>query len=144
MSILEETRISLKEEKKSNREPIKKKDGFYPKKVNCSLILKRIIKDKVPVFNEKEVEIKILQNPDAMIWGDIHRLEMIFMNVVQNAVLYNANKGKVYIYIEEETDNHIVIAVEHTGTGIEKDVRQVIFGKFVRGNNSFHPFFFGF
>lgn len=74
------------------------------------------------IYEEKEIP-KIYADPD--------RLKEILTNLVSNAIKYNINNGKIFIY-HEIKNNELLTYVKDTGLGIPKDQQDKIFQKFFR------------
>ncbi len=59
-------------------------------------------------------------------------LEMIFRNLLDNAVKYSAAKPRVEVSLRPGTDGHTLTRIADNGHGIEPKLRRKIFGRFVR------------
>ncbi len=81
-------------------------------------------------------DIKInLQSPDEVVMtGDRGEIEIIFNNLVSNAVKYNRDGGSVNVNITQD-DDAITVAVTDTGIGMTKQEAAQLFGDFVRIKN---------
>lgn len=82
-------------------------------------------KKKVSILNQLDQGQKIFVLADAI------RLKQIFLNLLDNAIKYNREGGKVIItsYLKE---NHQVIHVMDTGLGLSEDEYQKVFIPFYR------------
>ncbi len=94
------------------------------------------IREVIKILNLKAVEkgISLEFNVDLLnltIDGDPFRLKQVFINVINNAVMYTPNGGKITVSIEEKGDL-ILIKVTDTGIGIEKQEIPRIFERFYR------------
>jgi two-component system sensor histidine kinase/response regulator len=67
--------------------------------------------------------------------ADSGELEIVFNNLISNAVKYNRDSGKVTVRVEDE-ENLVRIAVSDTGIGMSKEEVEKLFGEFVRIKNS--------
>lgn len=68
----------------------------------------------------------ILPERDTEVYGDAKQLEVVFSNLILNAIQASKNDGKIMIQTIE-TDNHTIIDVVDNGKGIEKQNLQKIF-----------------
>jgi two-component system sensor histidine kinase/response regulator len=84
------------------------------------------IQMEVSVNLEIRSEVKIMADPDDM--------EIVFNNLISNAVKYNKFGGKADITIDS-SDTDAIIIVTDTGIGIEKRDSENLFTEFVRIKN---------
>ena len=73
----------------------------------------------------KEIEITLPQNDVQMI-ADVGKLEIVFSNLISNAIQEMQTKGKIKIRVEDKNDL-VFVEVEDTGGGIPQDVFTKIF-----------------
>jgi len=100
------------------------------------LNLKDIVKDIVNLFlpsAEKQNITMQLNAPEEnyTVLGNAQTLEMLFSNLIQNAIKYNRKGGSVTISLEQE-DNYTKAEVKDTGIGISKEKLPLIFEQFYR------------
>ena len=98
--------------------------------------LMRISKDTMsPMAIQKNIKILINANsPEINFIGDQQEIEIIFNNLVSNAVKYNKENGEVNCTLEEE-ENSIKISVSDTGIGMSEEDIPKLFHDFVRIKN---------
>jgi two-component system sensor histidine kinase/response regulator len=84
------------------------------------------IQMEVSVNLEIRSEVKIMADPDDM--------EIVFNNLISNAVKYNKFGGKADITIDS-SDTDAIIIVTDSGIGIEKRDSENLFSEFVRIKN---------
>lgn len=72
---------------------------------------------------------------DARMCGDRGELEIIFNNLVSNAVKYNRDGGEVELRLEGDADS-LRVAVRDTGIGISAEEQSKLFGEFSRIKNA--------
>ncbi len=87
-----------------------------------------------PLAIQKDVEVKLHAEKDYSFIANPEDMEMIFNNLISNAVKYNKENGKVNCYINEEKDC-IKIVVEDTGIGMSENDKHKLFKEFVRIKN---------
>jgi len=76
-----------------------------------------------------QLDIKVQEGLEMNIYRDW--LKQIFINLIDNAIVYNKENGKVWVTVEK-LDNLIVIKVKDTGIGIPEKEIERIFERFYR------------
>ena len=102
------------------------------KPVHLPEILTEVVNLVQPLADENKVGID--WNPPAdfpTILGNRETLQMLFTNLIHNAIKYNKKDGKVYITLEN-TNHHAKVTVRDTGIGIPKERLPLIFEQFYR------------
>ncbi len=122
MDLLDFTKIRL-EKKEGNIRP-----------VNLTEVAKNAMVTVQPYAIQMEVSLNLNAGPEVIIKADPADMEIIFNNLVSNAVKYNRVGGKADISIDSG-DNEIIIGVSDTGIGIRKDDIPNLFTEFVRIKN---------
>jgi signal transduction histidine kinase len=90
----------------------------------------------VPLAEAKKIEFSLdLPADHIMIHGDLPSLQRVVANLLDNAIKYTPEKGKVAIFLKAE-DNHVFVIVQDSGCGIEANEQMHIFDRFYRGDSS--------
>lgn len=98
--------------------------------VNLKELLSGIMVDLKPLFHEKNLEIKILDDKDLVVVTDVEKLERIIRNIVANALKFT-EKGHVSIHYG--TDKKMFfIEIKDTGKGIPEEEIPHIFNRFYK------------
>lgn len=92
---------------------------------------------------EKGLELKYVEGPNLRkaFVGDDLRLRQILFNLVGNAIKFT-QLGSVTVYLEggetnENGKSELLVRVEDTGIGIERDKLETIFNSFEQADNSY-------
>lgn len=88
---------------------------------NCAHIFESQARDK-------EINIVILDDVDELplVRGDRYMLELLFSNILDNAIKYSMENKEVRVYTRPDSQNIVVIIVENLGWGIpEEDLAQI-------------------
>lgn len=80
---------------------------------------------------ERSIELKSEVGEDIIVFADAVRLEQMLTNLIDNAIKFNREPGKVIISHRRENDKDF-ISVADTGEGISGDHLQRIFERFYR------------
>jgi two-component system, sensor histidine kinase and response regulator len=96
----------------------------------------RISKDTMsPIAIQKNIRIYIDPVPEQIYFlADQQEIEIIFNNLVSNAVKYNRDGGEVRCILKEE-DKSVKISVSDTGIGLSEEDIPKLFQEFVRIKN---------
>ena len=73
-----------------------------------------------------------LQTQPCVVRGRHVDLDMIFRNLIDNAVKYAGNPPLISVSLEPTSEEQVVIRIADNGRGIPRKLRRKIFGRFVR------------
>ncbi len=102
--------------------------------VNLKGIASNAIVTVRPYAIQMEVSVNLGLKSDVVIMADPTDMEIIFNNLVSNAVKYNKRGGKVEIVIDED-ENDVLLLFADTGIGISESDKENLFSDFVRIKN---------
>ena len=122
MDLLDFTRIRLE----------KKKDKY--ELVNLKKVAKLTISTIKPYAIQKNVRIKLNVPDEVLFQADPDDMEIIFNNLISNAVKYNINDGEVVVNIDKK-NGKIIIDVNDTGIGMREEEVSKLFREFYRIKN---------
>lgn len=104
------------------------------KPLNLMEIARNSLDTAKPMAIQKEVKMHLHGPAETIFNGDASEMEIIFNNLVSNAVKYNRDGGSVDVQLSS-SDNQIVITVSDTGIGMTADEVSRLFQEFVRIKN---------
>ncbi len=104
-------------------------------KLDIKEIAKTVIDCFEPMASQSNIKVSIEGDDDIYLNADKNEIEIIFNNLISNALKYNREKGKVEIILKT-TENNIYISVEDTGIGMTKEDTELLFQDFVRIKNT--------
>lgn len=112
---------------------LEKKEGRL-RPLNLVDVAKGAMVTVQPYAIQMEVSINLNVRSEAVIMADPADMEIIFNNLISNAVKYNKVGGKAEIKIDT-TDDEVVISFSDTGIGMKKADTENLFTEFMRIKN---------
>ena len=96
--------------------------------------------DAVIIYSEKarqENKNLIYDEPSEIvtIYGDRNRIRQVFINIIDNAIKYSADNGRISVDTAV-TDKSVIITVEDNGCGIAQSDLAKVKSKFYKANNT--------
>jgi two-component system, sensor histidine kinase and response regulator len=122
MDLLDFTKIRLERKEEKIQE------------VNLGEVASGAIVTVQPYAIQMDVDIALDIRSDVVIWADPDDIEIVFNNLISNAVKYNKTGGKVEIVIDS-SENDAVAVFSDTGIGITRNDKENLFAEFVRIKN---------
>ncbi len=122
MDLLDFTKIRLERKEEKIQE------------VDLAEVAKGAIVTVQPYAIQMEVTINLDVRNDSTIMADPEDMEIIFNNLISNAVKYNKFGGKADITIDS-SENEVFLIFTDTGIGISEADRENLFREFMRVKN---------
>ena len=72
----------------------------------------------------------------SLVWGDAARLRQVFVNLVENAVKYTPEGGRIALRSATDADGRLVVEVADSGIGIEPEALPRIFDAFAQAGRT--------
>lgn len=100
-----------------------------------------IVQEAVEILEKKVekkfIDIKISRSVEKpiMVEADRQRIRQVMVNLIENAIKYGYEHGKVHIHLEVEKD-YVVVSVKDNGPGIAESDMKRIFERFYRVEKS--------
>jgi signal transduction histidine kinase len=95
------------------------------------MILNRELKNEKNDNNNNTDYIKLLYKPmDIFVEADKARLAQVISNLLSNAIKFTKEGGGSISINTEKEDNHILVSVKDTGSGIDSEILPRLFSKF--------------
>lgn len=82
---------------------------------------------------KKDIDLKFAENSNqfTLVKGDSYQIKQVMKNLVENAINYGHEKGKVIVGFDMDKDN-VVISVKDDGPGIPPEHLKRVFDRFYR------------
>jgi two-component system, sensor histidine kinase and response regulator len=98
-------------------------------------VARKAMETASPDAAERQIEIRLAPGDAVPFTADAAEMEIIFNNLVTNAVKYNRESGRVDLTVGA-ADGKVTIRVADTGIGMTSEERSRLFGEFVRIKNN--------
>lgn len=89
------------------------------------------------IGKNKDIKLELestIKSKEKKFFGDQERLEQILLNLLENAIKFTHDGGKVIFRISQE-NNEIIFQIEDTGVGINENQFPLLFNKFQQLEN---------
>jgi len=118
----------------------KEVNEMFNQNISIYKIIQDIVDKLKPRITEKELKVKIQSSENVTsMEGNKNILQVIFDEIITNAVVYNKIGGKINIQISQEKEK-IVIFISDTGLGVKKKSINKIFERFYREPTSYENY----
>lgn len=104
-------------------------------KINLRHLVEELYEDSEIIAMKKQIRIELLSNEDLTVLGDKIRLRQLFLNLIENAIKFTPEHGKVTLSLEHR-DGLARVQVHDTGIGIPRDEQGKIFDRFYRADKA--------
>ncbi len=109
--------------------------GFYEmERSHCDLteMVSRIIKNYLVPAEKQELSVSAVISDDVpIISADVNMLERAIINLVDNAIKYTPNGGKVEVGVRRRNDQ-VLVSVKDSGLGISAEHQKMLFERHFR------------
>jgi heavy metal sensor kinase len=114
---------------------LSREDAGVPKQafelVELAALLGGVVETMRPLAEAKGLELHADCAETARVWGDGVRLRQVFYNLLDNAIKYTPEGGRVAVVLGKEGDAPVVL-VRDTGVGIPPEHLPRVFDRFYR------------
>jgi CheY-like chemotaxis protein/nitrogen-specific signal transduction histidine kinase len=111
--VLQSEMIRLLEWARAKKEQI----DYKPSNVDLSSLLSNVVSLLSSVILKKNIELKVVCDVEYCLWGDGRMMGTIFRNLVNNAVKFTHNGGRILVEAQEE-EQFVVVKIADNGVGM--------------------------
>jgi len=76
-----------------------------------------------------------VQSPELVVQSQLVQLEILFRNLIDNAVKYSGSPPEVQVQVKTDGDQKVLVSIIDNGAGIPAHQRRKVFGRFIRLGN---------
>ena len=102
-----------------------------PQPVDLSVLVTAVCADLGPAILSKDIDFDLAAAPDCAVTGQAEWLRVLIRNLVDNAVRYTPEGGRVRVAIARD-DGGVELSVSDSGPGIPADQRESVLRRFHR------------
>lgn len=103
-----------------------------PQKFNLSALIEQTARLMQPLADQKKIDLQAAKLPKVEIQADEQKIRQLVLILVDNAVKYTPDGGKVCVRYESTEKGKVRFAVSDTGIGIAKEDQAKVFDRFYR------------
>lgn len=103
--------------------------------VNINTLAETILKRIRPIARKKNVEVTLISKREILAEVDEVKMSLILTNLVENAIKYNKEQGKVDVTLDAD-HQFFTIEVADTGIGIPQESQEQVYERFYRVDKS--------
>lgn len=104
-------------------------------KIDIYDVLTEVFDELYKLAEQKKQNIKMKITDSAIIMGNKELLIRLFFNILENAIKYTPNGGKIIIELQKK-ETSVLVSISDNGAGIEPKFREKIFDRFFRIDES--------
>lgn len=106
--------------------------------MDLAVLLQESVASMQAQFSLQNIDLKLfLQNTPVIIFGDHHRLQQLFVNLLKNSLQYTNAPGVTQVSLKTE-QQHAIICVEDTAPGVAEEHHEKLFERLYRADSSRH------
>lgn len=101
---------------------------IQPKPLSIGTLCQEVLQEMVDRFEAKQLYLAVdIPNDLPLVYGDPERIRQVLVNLLDNAIKYTSQKGKIKLSILHRTSQKVQITVTDSGPGIPEQNRDRIF-----------------
>ena len=99
--------------------------------LNLAALVRQVVGEFAPLADFKKIDLGVSANQTLFVNGDEEALKILVGNLVDNAIRYTPEGGKVDVILSNDSSG-VILSVEDTGPGIPVEDRERVFERFYR------------
>ena len=103
--------------------------------INIKYSVEKTVDLVLPIAERRGISLLVDIDETLTVEGNEDRFIQMMMNLIENAIKYSNEKGRVWIDGHRES-GHIVVSVRDEGIGIDKQHQERLFERFYRVDKS--------
>jgi signal transduction histidine kinase len=109
--------------------------SLHMETVDIRELIRGVVESMTPTAVARAVDLQLSSVPPVEVLGDIRRLEQVFFNLVDNALKFTPQGGKVALDVRI-VDRVVEVQVKDSGRGIDPDFLPLVFDRFRQADST--------
>ena len=97
---------------------------FEMTQLALSRIVDHVAYNYQPILEDQKIKYSNLVSRKTQIFADQESLKIILRNLLDNAIKFSEEKGKINIYTYESSDEYVHLVIEDSGLGMDAETRK--------------------
>lgn len=103
--------------------------------VELNALCQKVLTGYQMQINEKNLTVETAIDPKLVVYSDRHYLQQIISNLIQNAIRYNVEAGKIKLSATKKSSSW-ELRVYNTGQTLDAEAKEKVFERFYRADSS--------
>ncbi|RDI21347.1 two-component system OmpR family sensor kinase [Pseudacidovorax intermedius] len=100
--------------------------------VDLAALAREAIADALPVAESRRIDLGLARADAVSVAGHVDALRILLRNLVDNAVKYTPEGGRVDVTVQQNEDGGAALMVEDSGPGLAESDRERVWDRFYR------------
>ncbi|WP_017762035.1 ATP-binding protein [Pseudacidovorax intermedius] len=100
--------------------------------VDLAALAREAIADALPVAESRRIDLGLARADAVSVAGHVDALRILLRNLVDNAVKYTPEGGRVDVTVQQNKDGGAALMVEDSGPGLAESDRERVWDRFYR------------
>lgn len=105
---------------------------YRAENVNVAAFMEKVLDRAIPIANEQDIAIELTEAEEVTVFFDEEKMLQAVMNIVTNAIRHASERVDIAVYTVRK---QVQIVVTDDGPGIDDDLIQKLFHRFVKGES---------
>jgi signal transduction histidine kinase len=106
-----------------------KQTYFFKESLHLATIVKHVEYNYKPLMINRNISFENRVSPTDYVFADMDSLKIVIRNVLDNAIKFTKDNGKISIYTRESDDDFCYLVVEDTGLGMSASTQEELLKK---------------
>ena len=103
--------------------------------IDAPMLIRGIVESVSPLAVANDIKITLAPVPEASLYGDVRRLEQVFVNLLGNSLKFTPAGGRIMVSARV-SGRVLEVRVADDGIGIEKEFLPHVFDRFRQGDST--------